>query len=86
MRVTVEGPVKANGLVMDFADIKKIVNEKVIDKFDHANINDFLEHSTAENMCIWAWEQLKDDLPLSEIRIWETPNSCAIYGGDNNTQ
>lgn len=82
MRVTVEGPVQANGLVMDFADMKKIVNEKVVDKFDHNNINDILEHSTVENMCVWAWEQLKPVLPkIAEIRIWETPTSCAVYDG-----
>ena len=82
MRITVSGPVQANGLVMDFVDIKRIVKEKVINKFDHANINDFLEHSSAENMCIWSWEQLKPEMPnLVEIRIWETESSFAIYDG-----
>jgi len=82
MRVTVEGPIQKNGLVMDFTEIKKIVTEKVIDKFDHANINDTLEHSTVENMCVWSWEQLKPELPgLAEIRIWETAGSFAIYDG-----
>ena len=82
MRVTVEGDVKPNGLVMDFAEIKRIVNEKVVDKWDHNNINDTLEHASAENMCIWAWEQLKTELPqLVEIRIWETPTSFAVYTG-----
>jgi 6-pyruvoyltetrahydropterin/6-carboxytetrahydropterin synthase len=82
MRVTVEGPIQKNGLVMDFTEIKKIVTERVIDKFDHANINDFLEHSTAENMCMWTWEQIKPVIPgLSEVRIWETATSFAIYDG-----
>lgn len=82
MRVTMEGEVQPNGLLMDFVDIKRIVNEKVIDKWDHNNLNDFLEHSTAENMCIWAWEKLKPELPqLVEIRIWETATSFAIYNG-----
>ena len=83
MRVTVEGPIQKNGLVADFTDIKKIVNEKVVDKLDHSNINDVLEYYTVENLCIWAWEQLKLKLPmLVEIRIWETPNSFAIYEGE----
>ncbi|MBU1017697.1 6-carboxytetrahydropterin synthase QueD [Patescibacteria group bacterium] len=85
MRVTVEGPIQANGLVMDYVEIKRIVNEKVIDKLDHNNINDILEHSSSENICIWAWEQLKPVLPqLVEIRLWETPTSFAIYNGPNN--
>lgn len=82
MRVTVEGPVQKNGLVMDYLDIKKIVNEKVVDKLDHSNINDILEYSSSENICIWAWEQLKADLPqLVEIRLWETATSFATYDG-----
>ena len=82
MRVTVDGPIQENGLVMDFSDIKKIVNEKVVDIFDHNNINDTLEHSTVENMCVWTWKQLKPELPmLVEIRIWETQDSFAVYEG-----
>ena len=82
LRITVDGPIQENGLVMDFSDIKKIVNEKVVDKFDHNNINDILEHSTVENMCVWTWEQLKPELPmLVEIRIWETQDSFAVYDG-----
>ena len=83
MRVTIEGEPKANGLIMDFADIKKIVNEKVVDIWDHANINDTLEHASVENMCIWAWDELKKDLiGLVEIRIWETADSFAMYSGE----
>jgi 6-pyruvoyltetrahydropterin/6-carboxytetrahydropterin synthase len=82
LRVIVEGEVQPNGLLMDFVDIKKIVNEKVVDVWDHASINDTLEYASVENMCIWAWEQLKPKLPkLVEIRIWETANSFAIYDG-----
>jgi 6-pyruvoyltetrahydropterin/6-carboxytetrahydropterin synthase len=83
MRVTIEGEVQPNGLLMDFADIKKIVNEKVVDIWDHNNINDTLEHASVENMCVWAWEQIKPELPmLIEIRIWETPTSFAVYSGE----
>lgn len=44
MRVTVKGmPViddesPKNGMVMDFGDLKKIVNEEIIDRYDHAFI------------------------------------------------
>lgn len=79
----IEGEMQKNGLVMDFCKIKEIVNKKVIDKWDHNIINDTLEHASVENMCVWAWKQLKKDLPgLCEIRIWETANSFAIYNGE----
>lgn len=82
MRVIIEGKPKANGIVMDFADIKKIVNEKVIDVWDHKIINDTLEYSSVENMCIWAWNELINEISgLTEIRIWETADSFAIYNG-----
>ena len=82
MRVTIEGEPKANGLIMDFADIKKTVNEKIIDIWDHKLINDTLEHASVENMCVWAWNQLKLELSgLAEIRIWETADSFAVYNG-----
>ena len=34
-----------NGMVMDFGDLKKIVNEQIIDVFDHALV---LHHSASE--------------------------------------
>ena len=84
MRITVEGAVQDNGLVMDFMEIKRIVNEKVIDKLDHKNINDVILHSSVENICIWSWEQIKPEMPqLVEVRVWETANSFAIYNGVN---
>ena len=55
MRVTIKGmPIMddsnpKNGMVMDFGDLKKIVNEEIIDHYDHAFIinnqmpNDFIE-------------------------------------------
>lgn len=82
MRVVLEGEIQENGLVQDFVEVKKIVKEKVVDIWDHKNLNDFLEQSSAENMCIWAWEKLKPELPLLvEIRIWENADSFAIYNG-----
>ncbi len=82
MRVMVEGKIQKNGLVMDFSELKEIVNRKVVDKWDHNIINDTLEHASVENMCVWAWNELKPELSgLVEIRIWETANSFAIYNG-----
>lgn len=82
MRVTVEGKMQKNGLVMDFSELKEIVSRKVVDKWDHKIINETLEHASVENMCVWAWDQLKPELSgLVEIRIWETANSFAIYNG-----
>ena len=49
-----------NGMVIDFVILKKIVRERVIDKFDHQCLNDFFENPTAENVAVWIWDQLAD--------------------------
>lgn len=60
LRVTVDGKVGENGLVIDFVILKKIVKEKVLDKLDHQLINDVIEVSSCENTAIWIWNQLVD--------------------------
>src|SRR3989344_8331444 len=82
LQVTLSGPVLKNGMVFDFVDLKKIVTEKVISKLDHKFINKIIKQSTAENIVIWIWKQLKKDLPLYEIMLWETPTSFVNYKGE----
>jgi len=82
LRVTVEGEVQANGLVMDFVDLKRIVMERVIDKYDHQNLNDFFENPSAENMVIKFWEDLADLSGLYELVLWETADSFVTYRGE----
>jgi len=58
--VTVEGPLQENGMVIDFVILKKIVKERIIEKFDHQSLNDFFENPTAENVVVWIWNELED--------------------------
>lgn len=58
--ITVEGPLQENGMVIDFVILKKIVKEKIIEKFDHQCLNDFFENPTAENVAVWIWNELAD--------------------------
>lgn len=82
LRVFVKGPVREDGLVMDFAEIKEIVQKKILDRIDHTSLNDLLDQPSAENICIWIWGQLKPVMPLlCKIQLWETPTSFAIYDG-----
>ncbi len=70
------------GMVMDFGNLKQIVNREVIDKLDHRLINETIENPTAENMAIWIWETLLVWLPeLTFVRVWETDTSYAEYAG-----
>ena len=79
--VSVKGKVKEDGMVVDYKEIKKIVQEKIIEKIDHTNLNDLIENPSSENLCIWIWENLKDEIPLSKITLFETENYFCEYEG-----
>lgn len=81
--VSIEGaPEAETGMIVDFDDLSKVVNEKVIAKLDHRFLNDLIPLSTAENISIWIWEQLKPALPaLCQIEVFETTDNCVIYRG-----
>jgi len=69
-------PDSKKGMIMDFKDLKKIVNEQVISKLDHDNLNKFIENPTCENILIWIEEQLKDSLAnLKKLTLYESENS-----------
>ena len=81
LAVTVDAPVKPDGIAFDFTDLKRIVNGRVVDALDHRYLNDYVPKSTAENVVVWIWEQLKA-LPLDEITLWETAGSSVTYRGE----
>lgn len=78
----VSGLVKEDGMVIDFVEIKRIVNEEVFSKLDHAHLNDVIENPSCENIIIWIWEKLKDKLPLKKLSLYETENYCCEYEGE----
>lgn len=84
VRITLSGPLDAHlGWVMDFGIIKSFW-KPLEAQLDHHLLNDIpgLENPTAENIAIWIWNHLIDDLPqLSSIELRETPSSGVIYRG-----
>lgn len=84
LRVTVEGSVQDDGMVMDFKELKTLVKAKVIDRYDHQNLNDFFDNPSAENVLMQIWKDLDADLPvkLHELMLWETPDSFVTYRGE----
>ena len=64
-------------MILDFHDIKKNINEKVINKLDHKYLNDIIENPTTENILIWTRDQLKDLKELKRLKLFETENSFA---------
>ncbi len=91
LEVTVAGePDPQTGYVIDLSDLKTLVNEKVVSKVDHANLNldvDFMSGvlPSTENFAIQIWKQLEPDLPagtLHCVRLRETDNNSAEYFGE----
>lgn len=76
-------------MVVDFVELKNLVKERVISKFDHQNLNDFFENPSAENVAVRIWDSLKVELEsgkfgevkLYEVILWETAESFVTYRG-----
>ena len=90
MEVTVRGEVDPEtGMVLDLKALKKLVNEEIILKVDHKNLNvdvPFLDGiiPTAENIAIRFWEILEPKLKggeLYEIKLYESERNYVIYRG-----
>ena len=91
--VTVTGRISTiSGFIIDIKDLKQIINNKIIKKLDHQNINevDFMQDqiSTTENLCVAIWQEIADPIrqlggELYKIEIRETENNCFEYFGEN---
>jgi 6-pyruvoyltetrahydropterin/6-carboxytetrahydropterin synthase len=87
--VTVRGPIdERTGMVMDLGELKRVVQEAVVERFDHADLNaDPLFRDrvpTTENIAIAVWELLAPKLGpdrLHRVRVWEDPALFVDYDG-----
>lgn len=80
--ITIEGEVQEDGMVMDFKIIKEKVNKHVVDVLDHTHLNDRLPNPSAENLAVWIWDKLKDEIPLKKVAVYETDDYVAEYAGE----
>lgn len=96
MTVTIKGPVDPEtGFVMNFKDLKSIINSEVLDKIDHKNLNldvDFMKGklTSVENLIMEIWKILApkikkatdNKVALHCLKIKETNRNYAEYYGD----
>ncbi len=91
LEVTVVGePNPDTGYVIDLGVLKGLVEEKIVDKVDHKNLNlevDFLEGvlPSTENFVVAIWNELNEALPsgrLHAVRLYETERNLAEYRGE----
>jgi 6-pyruvoyltetrahydropterin/6-carboxytetrahydropterin synthase len=89
VEVTVGGQVDPiTGMVCDLAVLDRCVRTKVIDRFDHTNLNlDQLFEArvpTTENLCLAIHNLLAEDFvhaDLERVRVEETQNNFFEYSG-----
>jgi len=89
VRITVQGEqLDSTGLLVDFLNVKNLIHD-VVGYLDHQFINDLPPfdqiNPSAENMAKYFYDRvsggLKEEIPVrvSEVRIWETDTSSAVY-------
>jgi 6-pyruvoyltetrahydropterin/6-carboxytetrahydropterin synthase len=89
IKVTGE-PDALTGYVMDMKLLSDIVQENVIERFDHKNLNeDTVEfknlNPTAENIAIVIYTILRDKIDTEfdlQVRLYETPRNFVDYPAD----
>jgi 6-pyruvoyltetrahydropterin/6-carboxytetrahydropterin synthase len=90
--VTVKGELSGeHGFVMNINVLKEIINDKIISKIDHMNLNlevGFMKDriATTENLAIAIWNELIEPVKdqgaeLHCIKIEETENNSVEYYG-----
>jgi len=83
-KLTVEfsGEVTNDGWVCNFSELKEAVNKVVIERYDHANLNDYFDLPTAENILKRIYSDLEKAIQgkpykLHSLTLYETSNSYA---------
>lgn len=93
--VTVKGSVNPEtGFLINLKTLGKLINEHVIEKIDHKNINlevEFMNNKLAstENLAIAIWDELESPLKelnsmLHSVKIYETENNYVEYFGPSH--
>ncbi|MGH9591946.1 MAG: 6-carboxytetrahydropterin synthase [Bryobacteraceae bacterium] len=89
VEVTLSGPIDpATGMIANLADLDAFVSQRVLEPFDHRNLNEELEIfrtrvPTTENVCIEIYNRLREfpGARLERVRIEETSKNSFVYSG-----
>jgi 6-pyruvoyltetrahydropterin/6-carboxytetrahydropterin synthase len=89
LEVTVHGDIdERTGMVIDLGELKQVVGETVVERFDHADLNaDPLFRGrvpTTENIALAVWDLLAPKLGrdrLASVRVWEDATLSVEYDG-----
>lgn len=91
MEVWIEGDIdQETGYVIDLKILKDIIQQEIVERFDHRNLNlDCTEFNalnpTAENIIMVSWNILRERLDAKfnlKLKLWETENNIFEYAGN----
>lgn len=93
VEVTLEGAADpVTGMVLDLKALKQIMNDEVIEPYDHKHLNHEVPPfdkivPTSENIARDIWRRLDPHFPeggarLQRIRLWETPDLYVDFYGE----
>jgi queuosine biosynthesis protein QueD len=69
IEVWLHGEVQSDGMVVDFREVKD-----VIDELDHKCLNDVLPNPTSENLALYLLEKVPY---CRQVRVWESDDAYA---------
>jgi len=92
LEVTVSGPVDSQtGMVCNLVDLDRFVNEKILERFGHQNLNTLEEFQetvpTTENLCVEVYGVLQKGFhhaQVDKVRVEETMLNSFEYAGGGN--
>jgi 6-pyruvoyltetrahydropterin/6-carboxytetrahydropterin synthase len=92
LQVTIAGKVGPDGTLLPVGTLERVVDEAVIDHFDHKNLNvelpEFRDlNPSVENIAKVIYTRLKPALAtegarLASVTVWETPKTWCEYAGE----
>jgi 6-pyruvoyltetrahydropterin/6-carboxytetrahydropterin synthase len=92
LECSISGDVQPSGFIMNFVDLKRILNKCFVNKYDHKYLNEILPNiiSTCENQVDLIFSDIQKELDdinnsyminlkVEKITLWETPtNFCTL--------
>ena len=91
--VSMGGELDSDGMVLNLSDVKHSIKNEVTGQLDFRFLNDVWPEfniynqdgilPTTEALVQVIWNRLKNDLPLTSLRLYESPTLWADYSGKN---
>tara|TARA_B100000029_G_scaffold11614_1_gene12356 strand:- start:1024 stop:1428 length:405 start_codon:yes stop_codon:yes gene_type:complete len=91
LSITVKGNINQDsGFIVDIKELNKIINKKIINVFDHSQIEKDIpwfkdKQPSTENMVVFIWNEIVNRIPsnavLHCVKLRETPTIFSEYYG-----